>query len=281
MAWYHRFLNTARPDRLSRDLDRELEFHLAERADELMAGGMDEAEARRQARLRFGGPGVQKERTRDRDVLPWLESLAADLRYALRSMRSNPGFALVATLSLGLGIGANTAIFSLVDAVMLRALPVDRPEELVQVTMGGPDDVDFTNPLWEELRDRQDVFAGAFAYSDRRFDLAGGGEVRPVEGAWVSGGFFGTLGVAPAAGRLLAAADDFRGCPAVAVLGHGFWQSAYGGAASAVGRSISLNGHPFQIVGVAGRGFTGVEVGRAVQVFTPLCARPRPRSGRG
>ncbi|HEU0076045.1 MAG TPA: ABC transporter permease, partial [Longimicrobiaceae bacterium] len=280
MAWYHRLLNTARPDRLSRELDRELEFHLAERADELMAGGMSEAEARRQARLRFGGPGVQKERTRDRDVLPWLESLAADLRYALRSLRANPGFAGVAVLSLGLGIGANTAIFSLVDAVMLRPLPVTRPEELVQVTMGGGAE-DFTNPLWEELRDRQDVFAGAFATSDERFDLASGGEVRPVDGAWVSGGFFGALGVAPAAGRLLAASDDVRGCPAVAVLGHGFWQSAYGGAAGAVGRSVSLNGHPFQIVGVAERGFTGVEVGRAAQVFAPLCAMAVVEGGDG
>ena len=197
MAWYHRLLNTARPERLSRDLDRELEFHLAERADELMAGGMGEAEARRQARLRFGGAGVQKERTRERDVLPWLESLAADVRYALRSLRADPGFAGVAVLSLGLGlgIGANTAIFSLVDAVMLRPLPVSRPEELVQVTMGAGAE-DFTNPLWEELRDRQDVFAGAFATADERFDLASGGEVRPVDGAWVSGGFFGALGVA-------------------------------------------------------------------------------------
>ncbi len=281
MAWYHRFLNTARPDPLSRELDRELEFHLAERVDELVAGGMSEAEARREARIRFGGAGVQKERARDRDLLPWLESLVADLRYALRSLRSNPGFAVVAVLSLGLGIGANTAIFSLVDAVMLRSLPVSRPEELVQVNMGDPGIIDFSNPLWEELRDRQEVFSGAFAYSDQRFDLAGGGEVRPVEGTWVSGGFFGTLGVAPAAGRLLTAGDDFRGCPAVAVLGHGFWQSAYGGARNAVGRSISLNGHPFQIVGVAQPGFTGVEVGRVPQVFAPLCAKAVVDGGDG
>jgi predicted permease len=237
-----------------------------------MAGGMGEAEARRQARLRLGGAGVQKERTRERDVLPWLESLAADVRYALRSLRANPGFTLVAVLSLGLGIGANTAIFSLVDAVMLRPLPVSRPEELVQVTMG-PGDETFTNPVWEELRDRQDVFSGAFAYGDRRFDLAGGGEVRAVDGAWVSGGFFNTLGVSPAAGRVTGPADDFRGCPAVAVIGHGFWQSEYGGAAGAVGRTVSLDGHPFEIVGVAAPGFTGVEVGKAAQVYAPLCAK--------
>ena len=134
MAWYHRLRNTMRSERLSGELDRELEFHLAERADELVAAGMSEAEARREARLRFGNPTVQKERTRDRDILPWLESLMADVRYALRSLRASPGFAAVAILSLGLAIGANTAIFSLIDAVMLRSLPVERPEELVRVT---------------------------------------------------------------------------------------------------------------------------------------------------
>ena len=123
MAWYHRLRNTMRSEGLSGELDRELEFHLAERIDELVASGMTEEEARREARLRFGNPTVQKERARDRDVLPWLESLVADVRYALRSLRASPGFAVVAILSLGLAIGANTAIFSLIDAVMLRSLP--------------------------------------------------------------------------------------------------------------------------------------------------------------
>src|SRR5690349_19718514 len=136
MGWYHRLRNTARTRRLSGELERELEFHLAERIDELVAGGMSEAEARREARLRFGNPELQKERTRERDVLPWLESLGGDVRYALRSLRANPGFALVAIVSLGLGIGANTAIFSLIDAVLLRPLPVREPEELVAVKMG-------------------------------------------------------------------------------------------------------------------------------------------------
>ncbi len=224
MAWYHRLRNTVRSERLSGDLDRELEFHLAERVDELVESGMSEEEARREARLRFGNPGVLKERTRERDVLPWLESLGADVRYALRSLRASPGFAAVAILSLGLAIGANTAIFSLIDAVMLRSLPVERPGELVRVmtpardgSLGEGGD-NFTNPIWEALRDRQDVFSGAFATAEERFDLAGGGESRPVAGAWVSGGYFRTLGVRPAAGRLVAPADDYRGCPPVAVV---------------------------------------------------------------
>ena len=285
MAWYHRLRNTVRSEGLSSELDRELEFHLAERADELVASGMSEEEARREARLRFGNPAVQKERTRDRDVLPWLESLVADVRYALRSLRASPGFAGVAILSLGLAIGANTAIFSLIDAVMLRSLPVERPEELVRVTTPtrsgglGEGGDNFTNPLWEALRDRQDVFSGAFATAEERFDLAGGGPSRPVAGVWVSGGFFSTLGVRPAAGRLLAPADDVRGCAPVAVVGHAFWRGAYGGSPDAVGRTLSLNGHPFQIIGVAAEGFSGVQVGRAAEVFVPLCAMPIVQGG--
>jgi predicted permease len=285
MAWYHRLRNTMRPEGVSSELNREVEFHLSERIDELVASGMSEEEARREARLRFGNPVVQKERARDRDILPWLESFVADVRYALRSLRGSPGFALVAILSLGLAIGANTAIFSLIDAVMLRSLPVMRPEELVRVTTPtrsgglGEGSDNFTNPLWEALRDRQDVFSGAFATADEHFDLAGGGESRPVAGAWVSGGYFSTLGVRPAAGRLVAPADDYRGCPAVAVVSYGFWRSAYGASPDVVGRTLSLNGHPFEVIGVAAEGFSGMQVGRATDVYVPLCTMPIVEGG--
>ena len=280
MAWYHRLRNTVRSDGLSSELDRELEFHLAELTDELVAGGMAEEAARREARLRFGNPVVQKERARDRDVLPWLESLAADVRYALRSLRASPGFAVVAILSLGLAIGANTAVFTLIDAVMLRSLPVANPEELVRVTTPnrsgelGEGGDNFTNPIWEALRDRQDGFSGAFATADERFDLARGGPSRPVEGAWISGGYFQTLGVRPAAGRLVAPADDYRGCPPVAVVSHDFWRSEFAASPGAVGKTISLDGHPFEIVGVAAAGFSGMHVGRAARVYVPLCTMP-------
>jgi putative ABC transport system permease protein len=281
MALYQRFVNLMRSERLSRDLEREMAFHLSERADELVAGGLSEPEARREAQRRFGNRTLQKERMRDADVLVWLESLAADLRYAARALRASPGFALVAILSLGLGIGANTAIFSLIDAVMLKSLPVSRPEELVQVTIGEDDTL--TNPIWEQLRERKDLFSSVFAFSGNgqpMFDLASGGESRRVPGAWVSGGFFAGLGVRPAAGRLLRPADDVRGCPAVAVLSYGFWQSRYGGEAAAVGKTISLDGHPFAILGVAGPAFFGVDVGRSPQVYAPLCAEAIVRGPR-
>src|SRR5688500_8414772 len=272
MSWRRRLLNVFRPKRLARDLERELEFHIAERADDLRASGMSAAAAEREARRRFGNYLLQRERTRDADVLMWADTLTADVRYALRALRANPAFALVAIVTLALGIGATTAIFSLIDAVILRALPVREPEELVAVTLGDEGD-EFSNPLWEELRDRQDVFAGVAAINDSEFNLANGGEARRVPGNQVSGGYFAMLGVKPVLGRLIDISDDYRGCPGIAVLGAGFWQSEYGGARDVLGRTISLQGQPFQIVGVVDPAFSGVTVGRASQVYVPLCTQ--------
>jgi len=203
-----------------------------------------------------------------------LDALLQDLRYALRALRSTPGFAAVAILSLALGIGANTAIFSLIDSVMLKTLPVHHPEQLLAVTNSQNREA-FTNPLWEQIRDRQDVisgvFSGLFAYTFNRFNIASGGEVRYIEGSEVSGAFFDTLGVGTVLGRPLTLADDKRGGPGAAVLSYDFWQRAYGGRVDILGRPISLNGHPFPIVGVAAPGFSGVQIGHAVDVMVPIC----------
>jgi predicted permease len=278
MGWYRRFTNLLRSQRVSADIEREMAFHLDERADELMAGGMSEADARREARRRFGNASVQKERTRDADVLTWLESLGADVRYAVRALRASPAFALVTIGSLGLGIGANTAIFTLINAVVLKSLPVSHPEELVQVTMGAPSETSqgswFTNPIWEQVRDRQGVLSGVFAYGPTQFDLTAGGEMRRVDAYWVSGDFFSTLGVRPALGRLVAHSDDVRGCPPVAVLGHGFWQSEYGGSPSVIGKTISLDRTPYTIIGVADRSFFGINIGESRKVYAVLCQNP-------
>ena len=193
------------------------------------------------------------------------------IRHAIRVLRASPGFSAVAILSLALGIGANTAIFSLINAVMLRSLPVLHPEELLQVTMGTPQF--FTNPIWEQLRDRQDVFSGIFAYGRWGLNLAAGGEARSVNGHFVSGQYFDTLGVHAALGRTLTPADDKRGCPGAAVLSYGFWQREYGGRGDIVGKTISLDSHPIEIVGVAEPGFTGVEVGSTAEVMVPICAQ--------
>ena len=271
MSWFNRLRNQSRDDEIAHDIDREMAFHLAERADELIARGMDPVRARDEARRRFGNLGLQKERTRERDLFAWLDTSVADLRYALRSLRAAPAFALVAILSLGLGIGANTAIFSILNAVMLKSLPVNHPEELVAVVRDKEAD-EFTNPLWEAIRDRQDMFAGAFAFGDANFSLSAGGEARHVNASWVSGGFFSTLGVRAARGRLFTTADDVRGCAPIVVLGYGFWQSEYGGDANIVGKRIAFNGHPFSVVGVTDPAFFGVDVGNKPQAYVPLCA---------
>ena len=221
-----------------------------------------------------------------------LEAAWRDLRYGARLLRRSPGFAVVAILSLALGVGANTAIFQLLDAVRIRTLPVANPQELMEVrianTAGGGRTGQFsgrrpslTSPLWEQLRDRQQAFSGVFAWSGTQFNLTSGGEARYANGLWVSGGFFDTLRVSAALGRVLTDDDDRRGCSAPgAVIGYGFWQREFAGDPSAIGRSLTLDGHAYDIVGVTPANFFGVEVGRTFDVAVPLCAEPLSRGER-
>src|SRR6185503_10194484 len=247
MAWHHRILNIFRSNRISRDIEREIEFHIAERADDLRASGLTDTEARRVARLQFGNETSQRERVRSMDIAEWVQSVAGDARYALRALRHSPVFAIVTIASLGLGIGANTTIFTLLDAVVLRPLAVERPNELAYVRTSdkaesGPADY-FTNPLWEQIRDRQDAFRSVTAFGETSFNLTDGGEARRVHGWYVSGDFFSTFSVLPGAGRLFTRADDVRGCGGSAVLSYRFWQREYAGRQDAVGKVIRLSGH--------------------------------------
>src|SRR5689334_13478141 len=162
MSWLDRLRNHFRQNAVSKEIRREMQFHLSERADDLVAGGMTPEAAQREARRRFGSLAYQGERTRDRELFPWLDDASSDLRYALRALRAAPVFAMVAILSLALGIGANTAMFSIIDALILKSLPVQHPEELVAVVRNKEGTI-FTNPLWEAIRDRQDMFSGIFA----------------------------------------------------------------------------------------------------------------------
>jgi putative ABC transport system permease protein len=273
MRWYQRFF---RRDLTEKHLDAELRFHLEHRIADLVAAGVAPEEARRRAQLEFGGLDQVKEECREVGASHILETFIQDIRYGLRQLRRNPGFTAVAVLTLALGIGANTAIFSLIDTVMLRFLPVEKPEELVQVRMGdlrsaGETYSEFTNPLWEQIRDQQDVFSGTFAWATERFDLSRGGAVHYAKAMYASGGLFQALGLRPQAGRLIAASDDQRGCAGVAVISYGFWQDHFGGEQNAVGRTISLNGHPVPIIGVAPRGFEGLDVGTSFDVAVPIC----------
>jgi putative ABC transport system permease protein len=271
MSWLGRLKNHLRQSALSKEIAREMRFHLAEREDDLVARGMMPDAAQREARRRFGSLAYQGERTREPNLFVWLDSVLADVRYALRSLGAAPVFAIVAILSLSLGIGANTAIFSVIDALVLKSLPVSHPEELVSV-LHDKDNPIFTNPLWEAIRDREDMFSGIFAYGTTSFNLTSGGEAQRVEGNTVSGDYFATLGVRPVAGRLIDKKDDYRGCPGLVVLSEGFWDTRYSGDPGAIGQTLSLDGHPFQIIGVADGRFSGLSVGERPQLFVPICS---------
>ena len=199
-----------------------------------------------------------------------IDELRQDVRYGLRTLGRTPSVTAVAILSLALGIGANAAIFSIVNAVMLKTLPVREPERLALLTEDGqPTTV--TNPIWEAMRERQDGLGGLFAYSTASFDVSPGGAVQLVNGLMVSGGMFDVLGVPASVGRTLTPADDRRGCAPTAMLSYGYWQRRYGGDPNVVGRAITLDGRPFTVVGVAAEGFHGVDVGRTFDVAAPLC----------
>jgi len=277
-ALFLRILGLFNRERRNRELDDEVESNLQMQIDDNLQRGMPPDEARYAALRKFGNVALVKEETRELWSLTWLEQLWQDIRFGVRQLRRSPGFTAVAIITLGLGIGVNTAIFSLIDAVMLGMLPVEKPGELFQVQLvnadggGSGSDSVFTTPMWEQMRDHQDVFSSAFAWGGTKFDLAEGGTARAVKGLWVSGGYFRALGLPPAAGRLIADSDDRRGCPAVAVLSYGFWQDQHDGAKSAVASTVFLDGHPFEVIGVAPPGFFGMEVGEKFDVAAPICA---------
>jgi putative ABC transport system permease protein len=200
-----------------------------------------------------------------------------DLRDAFRALKATPVVTVVAILSLALGIGANTAIFSILDSLMMRTLPVKEPQRLVILGLGGEARTSWTNPIWEQVRDRQGLFDGAFVWANTRFNLAQGGPTELVDGMWASGGLFDVLGVPAILGRTFTEVDDRRGGGPdgpVAVISYSFWQRRFGGAADAIGRSLTVERVPFTIVGVAPPDFFGVEVGRTFDVAIPIGTEP-------
>jgi putative ABC transport system permease protein len=214
-----------------------------------------------------------------------IRSIWQDLRFGLRQLRLSPGFAAVGILSLGLGIGANTAIFQLIDAIRLRTMPVQKPEELATVKIfprnwanGNfrSDYSDLTYPMWQQIAAKQEGFQTFAGWAPEQFNLARGGETKPAHGMWVTGDFFSVLGMQPLAGRLISASDDTRDCsePA-AVISYAFWQRNLGGDPTAVGKKITLNGYSVEIIGITPRKFTGVIVGDWYDVAVPVCATPR------
>ena len=256
------------------EFDAEIAFHLSEETDAQLADGQAGEGAGDAARRDFGNVGLVREDMRDAWGWGPIERLGQDLRYGLRALAAAPTVSVVAILTLTLAIGANTAIFSIVNGLLLRPLPVTQPERLVVLADTLGERMHWTNPLWEQLRD-QPSFAGALAWGTQRFNLARSGESDLVSGLWASGRMFEVLGVEAVVGRTLTAEDDRRGLGPdgpVAVLGYDFWQRRFGGSPTVIGRRITLDRVPFTIVGVAPPQFFGADVGRAFDVAAPIAA---------
>ena len=266
---------------LDRELDDELRDHVERQIEAHLARGLSPGEARTLALRAIGGIEQRKEEMRDARGVSLIEYVIQDLRLAFRQLRKQPAFAATAILSLALGIGANTAIFQLLNALAFRPLPVRAPHELVEVRLEGGGrngrhtgrNRQLSQPQWLELQRRQDAFSTLLAFADTRFNLSEAGEIRYVEGLWVSGTFFDTLGVAPQVGRLIGPADDRPKCgyPG-AVISHALWQREFGGRPDVLQQSIPFAGQRVPIIGVTPPSFFGVEVGRQFGVAMPLCS---------
>jgi putative ABC transport system permease protein len=280
MGW-HRFFH-----RRDSDVERahELGSYLDIETDENIARGMSPEEARYAARRKLGNPTLIREEIYRMNTIGFLEGLWQDVRYGIRALRLNPGFTAVAVLSLALGIGANTAIFQLLDAIRLRTLPVSHPQELAELhltdTTGqrGSEQSGYpvlTNAIWEQMRDHPpEAFSGLFAWAEDDFNVAPAGEVRHAQGLWVSGDFFRVLDVRPILGRVFTAADDHGGCGLPgAVVSYAFWQRQLGGAAGVIGSKITLDYLLAEVIGVTPATFTGLDVGQSFDVALPICSQ--------
>jgi putative ABC transport system permease protein len=265
-----------------RRMDAEFRFHLDSQSNEYIRQGFSPEEAELRARQDFGAVELAKDECRDEKFTAWFDNVLRDFRYAFRSLRKSPGFLASAVVTLALGIGANTAIFQLFDAVRLRTLPVPDPHALTTVQLadrkgwrGGQasDYPALTNPIWQRFRDTQKAFSGVAAWANAGFNLSPGGDTRQARGLLVSGDFFHVLGVRPVLGRVFTAADDHRGCGLPgAVISYGFWQSELGGDASVIGRQLTLNLQSVKVIGVTPAGFTGLEIGSSYDVAVPICS---------
>jgi predicted permease len=278
MSWLARLRNVFRTDRVSDEIEREMSFHLAERADELVAAGATPAEAEREARRRFGSYLLQKENTRERDVLVWLESLLGDFRYGLRALRRDPVFCLAAILTLAIGIGANTAVFSLLHGLLLRSLPVQSPQQLARLGVDGvagqPPAFILPYRMIRQIQEESRSFADISVWRENNVTVPDAdGTLRSYTAGLASGNAFPLLGVQPRLGRLLDVSDDVPGGPAhgwTVVISDGLWRDRFGADPRVVGTTFDISGKPATIVGVASRSFHGVWPGVEPRLYLPL-----------
>ena len=274
MTWWRRLISR---DRLESQLDAELRDHFDRLVADHRRAGQSDAEARLLARLEFGGLDQVKEACRDERGTRLIEETAQDMRYGARGFRKNPAFTLVAVLTLALGVGANLTIFNLVDALLLRPLPVPEPSQLVKLTrwMNNNSSDHFSYPQVQALAARRELFRVFCGIGSDTVYVGAAGALEPVGAAWVSGGYFETMGITPLAGRLLAPADDEPGASPAAVITHGYWQRRFGGMADTVGKLLPIEGQQVPIVGITPRGFSGATVGESADITLAIAARPQ------
>ena len=278
MSWINRVLGSFWKNKLENQLDDEMRFHIEMRTQEFISVGMTSKEARDRAMRLFGNQTLLKERTREMDTIGWIETLWQDLRYATRMLLRTPIFTSVAVLSLALGIGANTAIFSLIDAVLFESLPVRHPDQLVLLWEKAvrSDAAPLSYPLYSHIRDHNPVFSGVVAFhAFAGWNVNTNGETEPMTGQFASGNYFSVLGIRAATGRIFSADDDrIPGGHPVAVISYGFWKRKFALDRAAVGKVIRIFGHPFTIIGVTPPEFFGTQAGLLPEVTVPLTVQP-------
>jgi predicted permease len=273
----NRILNWFRRRRLEHDFDRELQYHIDRRVTDLIHSGLPEPEARRRVALELGGATQLREEVRDIWLTRWLRDFVYDLRFSARSFLRSPSFTATVVLSLALGIGATTGLYSLIDQIVLRALPVDHPERLVLIDWNGFQNAEtfgtsnlMSYPICQDLQQQKQFFDGVFCRAATTINLSTSGEARQTAAELVSGTYFSVLGVSPVLGRLLTINDDQApGSSPVVVLSYDFWKKQLGGAQDIVGRKVLVNQHPMTVVGVAAPTFHGIDVGEVPSVWIP------------
>jgi predicted permease len=270
-------LNWFRRGNLENGLDRELHYHMERRISDLERSGLSEQEARRQVMLELGGLTQVREEVRDVWLSRWLRDFVYDLRFSARSFFRSPSFTATAVLSLALGIGATTAIYSLVDQVVLHALPVHQPERLVLIDWKGDQAANafgswnlMSYPICRDLQLQDRLFDGVLCRAATTVNLSMGAEPKPAAAEIVSGSYFSVLGVGAALGRVIESDDDRTpGASPVVVLGYDFWKTQLGGAPDVVGRKVLVNQHPMTVIGVAAPSFSGIDVGEVPVFWIP------------
>ena len=285
-AWFLRFFELFQKERRESEFTAEMQSHLQMHIEENLRAGMAPEQARRVALMKLGGIEQAKEIYRDRRGLPLLETLLQDLRFSARMLRKSPGFTAVAILTLALGIGGNTAVFSVMNTVLLRYLPLPNPQQLVFLRLPngpphglsttGDDDRSFSYPVFEALRKEHAVFSDLMAYMPLAVDKVAvriGGDPEEAEGDMVSGNFFSGLGVSFARGRGFTLEDE-TAHSSIAILSYSYWTTRFGRSPSAIGQTIYLKGVPFTVIGVTAQGFYGVEPASSTDFWIPLQSRP-------